>query len=489
MPSKSLAMWYTVDMTEQIALMIKFACDEITNHRNWEPFEDFILCLPIETRAHAGQFEFLQKSIHRENGLHPGNGWGKTSVLAKKHLYFILKHFSDGAKYKTLNVAITQDQSELVQDEILSLVEKSHVLRGWFIPAVGGSVKFPHAKIKYAHGAITEFKTTKKKGESIEGKQYGYISADEIALELYLEFIREKILLPRLRAWTDSQIDYSATPKGYTAFYRILEIIKRAGGYVRGGNSYENPHIDHTLLDYFKNTWTPEKFDQIIRGMFIETSEMMFASRVSRLFDDSLEFEEAYSTEQYIEGWDLARGRKKGSDFTVGYRIKKGETHVVVKRWAFQLPWTEKERDNINNEQGYIAERSSVEREIRNAHQASNADVYVDSTGVGDTLYGMVMDIAKPMDFRGGRKDEMLDHLQAVIDADLIKCPFIPQLAEQMTMYQRDDKLIATDDLMSLAIACMAIEVHSSIALAVLDVDVFARSTGRVRRKQFALVS
>jgi hypothetical protein len=476
-------------MNEQIALMIKFACDEITTHRNWEPFEDLVLGLPQETRAHAGQLEFLQKSIHRENGLHPGNGWGKTSVLAKKHLYFILKHYSDGAKYKTLNVAITQDQSELVQDEIIALCQKSPILRGWFIPDNGGSVKFPHAKIKYSHGAVTEFKTTKKKGESIEGKQYGYISADEIALELYLEFIREKILLPRLRAWTDSQIDYSATPKGYTAFYRILQSIKQAGGYVRGGCSYENPHIDHTLLDYFKLTWTPEKFQQIINGMFIETSEMMFASRVSRLFDDSLDFEEVYSGEQYIEGWDLARGRKKGSDFTVGYRLKQANPYVVVKRWGFQLPWTEKERDNINNEQGRIVERSSVEREIRNAQLASGADVYVDSTGVGDTLYGMVMDIAKPIDFRGGRKDELLDHLQAVIDADLIKCPFIPQLAEQMTMYQRDDKLIATDDLMSLAIACTAIDVHRTMPISLLDVDVFARpSFSNMKRKQFMLV-
>jgi len=474
-------------MNEYIAAIIFHACKLITDCHDWTMFEEQVLGLPVETRAHPGQLEFLQKSIYRENGLHPGNGWGKTSVLAKKHLYFVLKHFGDGAKYKTLNVAITQDQAELVQDEIIALAQKSPLLRGWFIPDNGGSVKFPHAKIKYCNGAITEFKTTKKKGESIEGKQYGYISADEIALELYLEFIREKILLPRLRAWEDSQIDYSATPKGYTAFYRILESIKRAGGYVRGGCSYENPHIDHSLLDYFKLTWTAEKFQQIIEGHFIETSEMMFASRVSRIFDDSLEFEEVLPGNLYIEGWDFARGRKRGSDFTVGYRLKQWNPYVVVKRWGFQLPWTEKERDNINNEQGRIVERSSVEREIRNAQLASGADVYVDSTGVGDTLYGMVMDIAKPIDFRGGHKDELLDHLQAVIDADLIKSPFVPQLAEQMTMYQRDDKLIATDDLMSLAIACTPIEVQRAVSISMLDIDVFARPESVRRRKQIAV--
>jgi hypothetical protein len=465
---------------------LRNALDYIDIRHDWTPFEDVILNLPPDRRAHIGQREFLEGSIHRQNGLHPGNGWGKTSVLAKKHIYFILKHFSDQEKYKTLNVAITQDQAELVQDEIISLVKHSDFLRGWFIPD-NGVVKFPHARIRYGNGATTEFKTTKKKGESIEGKQYGYISADEIALEVHLEFIAEKILLPRLRAWTDSQLDFSATPKGYTAFYRILENIKRAGGYVRGGSSYENPHIDHTLLDYFKRTWTPEKFEQVIEGKFIETSDMMFASRVSRLFDESLDFEEVMPGCEYIEGWDLARGRKRGSDFTVGYRLKKGVPYVVTKRWGFQLPWTEKERELINAQQGAVVERSSVEREIRNAQLASGAESYIDSTGVGDTLYGMVQDIAKGVDFRGGRKDELLDHLQAVIDADLIKSPFIPQLAEQMTMYQRDDKLIATDDLMSLAIACSSIDVQSSISLSMIGCDVFASGQmKRVLRKQFA---
>ena len=446
-------------MTPDIARIILFACTEITERRNWRPFEDLVLGGQF---SHASQLEYLEGSLHRENGLHPGNGWGKTSVFAKKHLYFILKHFADGAKYKTLNVAITQDQAELVQDEIVRLVQKAPLLAGWLIKP-NASVKFPHAKIKYCNGAQTEFKTTKKKGESIEGKEYGFITADEIALELYLEFIREKILLPRLRAWKDSQLDFGATPKGYTAFYRILEDIKRHGGYVRGGSSYENPHIDHSLLDYFVKTWSDSKVQQVLYGRFIDTAEMMFASRVERLFDDSLVFEEAQPGHQYIEGWDLARGRKKTADHTVGMRIDETQKpSFVSKYWAFQLPWTEKERENINQEGRTAFQRSSVEREIRKAYGASQARVFIDSTGVGDTLYGMVQDIARPVDFRGGHKDELLDHLQAVIDADLLKSPFIPQLAEEMTMYQRDDKGLSTDFLMALAIAASPLQVQST---------------------------
>jgi hypothetical protein len=480
---------------DQILSILRFSLDEIVLRRNWEPFERLVLCLPEDQCAHPGQRDFLERSIFRENGLHPGNGWGKTSVLAKKHIFFILKHWADGAKYKTLNVAITQDQAELVQDEIFRLAQSSPLLRGWFMVG-NASVKFPHAKIRYGNGAITEFKTTKKKGESIEGKEYGYISADEIALEIYLEFIREKILLPRLRRWTDSQIDYSATPKGFTAYYRILQEIKRTGGFVRGGSSYENPHIDHTLLDYFKATWSPLKFSQIILGEFIETAEMMFASRVDRLFDESLSLAEVEKGHRYIEGWDLARGRKKTADQTVGFRLDVSSLpHTITGYWAFQLPWTEKERENINMESGFVKERSSIEREIRNAHRASGSGVFLDSTGVGDTLYGMLQDIARPVDFRGGRKDDLLDHLQAVIDADMVKAPFIPQLAEEMTMYQRDDKQLDTDHLMALAVACSSLRVETRRVIEVVDVDLFGGDgenksrgvvVGRKRNQNFA---
>ena len=461
-------------MNEKDADIIIFACKAITDYQNWEPFEDLVLGLPPDRRAHPGQLEWLQKSIFRENGLHPGNGWGKTSVTAKKHLYFILKHFSDGPKYKTLNVSLTQDQSELVQDEIVSLVKHSPLLRDWLVSKTG-SVKFPHARIRYANGAASEFKTTKKKGESIEGKEYGYISADDIALEVHLEFIREKILLPRMRAWRDSQLDFTATPKGYTAFYRILEDIKRQNGFVRGGSSYENPHIDHSLLDYFCRMWSQSKIDQIIHGRFVDTAGMMFASRVAKLFDENLSFQPIREARRYKEGWDLARGRKKNADQTVGYRLDVTEPVArVVRRWAFQLPWTETERKNINVEAGYEKEFSSIEREIRMAHHESQAEVFLDSTGVGDTLFGMLQDIAEPVDFRGGRKDDLLEHFQACIDAGLVKSPYIPELADQMTTYQRDDTLLDTDDLMALAIACSTLDVSTTQPLTPIAMDVFA---------------
>ena len=446
-------------MNQAIFNIISFCLSKIQKEGDWLPFCDLVL----NSKPHNGQLDFLRNSIYRENVLHPGNGFGKTKILADKALAFILKHWCDGHRYKTLNLAITGEQSELVQEEMVDRIHNAPLLRDWMIDK-NSIKKFPIPKIVYTNGAVSEFKTTKRKGESVEGKEYGYISVDEIALERHLEFIRDKILLPRLRRWQDSQMDFSATPKGFTSFFRVMRDIKRKGGFVRGGTSYENPHIDHTLLDYQRSTWSEAKIAQIILGKFIDTAEMMFASRVDKFFNDDLEFEEAAKGHKYLEGWDLARGRKGSiSDQTVGYRIDKFfKPFRIVKRWAFQKPWTEKERENILAKTG-VDEGDSIEREIRSAHYESNADVFLDSTGVGDTLWSIVMDIASPVDFRGGRKDTLLDHLQTVLDAGMVQAPFIPELADEMTIYQREDKNLDTDNIMALAIACSGIEIETSM--------------------------
>lgn len=419
---------------------------------NWKYFEEYIL----NHQSHEGQLDFLLNSIHKENLLHAGNGFGKTDIIAKKHIKFVLKHF-DNAEYKTLNAAITSDQSQLVMERIKKISENSPILKGWFINSV---VKYPNAQIRYSNGAITEFKTTKKKGEAIEGKEYGYISVDEIALERHLEFLRETILLPRLRAYNDSQLDFFATPKGQNAFYRIAMDIQRKGGYVRAGSSYENPYIDHKLLDYYKKSWTQNRIEQVIYGKFIDSSEAMFAGRIdSILCEDDTITDDIDKNYEYIEGWDLARGRKgSNSDQTVGFRLQKisKDKYIITNRWQFQLPWTQKSRENVTTH--IYQPNSSVEEEIRRRQKESNSKVFIDSTGAGDVLWEIIADIAKPVNFAGSNKDKLLDNLQAVMDSGMIQTQYIPELIDEMTTYTRNDTGLDTDNLMALAVACSSIK-------------------------------
>ncbi len=260
-----------------------------------------------------------------------------------------------------------------------------------------------------------------------------------------------------------------------TAWYRVVNDIRQCGGYVQGGSSFENPHIDKELLKYQIKNKPKSYVDQVVNGKFIDNSSMMFASRVSSLFDSSLDFSDVKKGCKYIEGWDLARGRNRNSDFTVGFRIDvTHKPYRIVKYWAFQLPWTEKERENINLKAGYQIEQSSVEREIRKAQSESNSIVYVDSTGVGDTLFGILSDIAKPVDFRGS-KEKLLEHCQAVIDSGILKSPFIQELADEMTMYCLPDTNLKTDFLMALVVSCSSIPVVKPRVVRIEKADIFRR--------------
>jgi hypothetical protein len=453
----------SVDLKNLVAYCTKWFDPKegfIQNGNAWQMFDYHVLAGGDMDKyshigSHPGQLDFLINSVHLENLLHAGNGFGKTDIIARKHIVRILCNFwypiKTGKEYKTLNIAITNDQAELVQDRIIEMCKNSPVLK----PFIRESVKFPRPQIRWLNGAITEFRTTKRKAEAVEGHAYDYISCDEIALEQHLEFIRESVLTPRLRNFPHPQMDWFATPKGFNAYYRVMNLIKRAGGFVRSGSSFENPHINHELLRYMIKNWSEAKVKQVVYGLFVDNAQFMFASRIEKLINNDLDFETVKRGQRYIEAWDLARGRKgETADSTVGYRFRKGAVNRVVGRWSFQLPWTEKERENLFEKKE--VHHSSIEREIRSRYKESNSDVLVDSTGVGDTLWGMVMDIAKPVDFRGS-KDKLLDHAQAVIDAGLVECLYIPDLVDQMTTYERDDKNLDTDDLMAFVIGCSAI--------------------------------
>lgn len=441
---------FTSTHSEIILASIK----QIQVNHDWRMFDDLVLNNP--DNRHIAQYKYLADSLTvKESVLHAGNGWGKTDIFAKKHIYKILSHLGDRKAYQTCQTALTLDQAIETQERIEEIVSKSPMLDGWFITK---AVKHPLPEIRYFNQAKTIFRTTKNKAQAIEGKQFGYIGADEVAMEPHLEFIREKVFLPRIRRWRDSQVEYAATPKGKNAYFRVSQAVKRAGGCVCGGSSYDNPYIDHKLLDYITENWNDLKKKQIIEGQFIDNSLMPFAGRLDKLFNRDLELTEAIQKNHtYFEAWDLARGRTSENDMTFGYRIDSTQKpYLITQKWSFQLPWTEQGRQLLMDK-GYKFD-SSIEAKIRQKQKVHGGRGFVDSTGIGDTLSEMVQDIMQGVDFRG-KKDKLIEHAQACIDQEAIKSPYIPELADQMSTYMIDDKDLDTDAIMAFVIGMKGVNI------------------------------
>ncbi len=446
-------------LNRQVVQLIQSALDKIERDNDWMMFDECVL--GIEENRHEKQLEFLRRSISRENVCHAGNGFGKTDIPVKKHIRFLLKHIIEGTKYKTCHTALTLDQASEFVDRFESIVTASPVLRDWFLDRIGSRGQKP--TIKIYNGLKIEVRTLKNKAQAIEGKEYGYISADEVAMETHLEFIREKVFLPRLRKWEDSQLDFFATPKGMNAYYRVVNAIKRSGGYVVAGSPYDNPYIDHSIWKHLEKQWPKQKVDQVIYGQFVDNAKLLFASRVEKVFDSALDLEDTMRNGfEYFDAWDLARGKNVNEDdLTVGLRFvktKKGK-YRIVKHWAYQLPWTKKSRESLAKK----GERfdSSLEEEIRRAWNDHKQWVLLDKTGIGDPLFEVLSDIAGGVDFRGN-KEKLIEHAQLVIDYGLVESPLIPKLVDQMTVYTLDeDKKLDTDYLMAFIIGCSNIQIPS----------------------------
>ena len=92
----------------------------LSQNLHWQSFEYYVLAGGDTDRykdigSHPGQLDFLINARHFENLLHSGNGFGKTDLIARKHIVKHLLHFYDPLhkhiQYKTLNIAITREQA------------------------------------------------------------------------------------------------------------------------------------------------------------------------------------------------------------------------------------------------------------------------------------------------------------------------------------------------------------------------------------------
>jgi hypothetical protein len=439
---------------------------------------------------HPGQIEWLKNTCASEydemkniavwksryNLLHAGNRFGKGDVQAVKFLWLHFRwwRFGQSEDSMSVNTGLTVEQALVVFEKVIKLAENSDKFVGLFFDPKNDVVYSPQPEIRFSSGSVMRARSYKDKGKRLEGDAYRYINVDECALEQYLLQLHEDIFPQRIGDYEDGQVDYIAAPKGHTAFWKLKNLLERRGFYTQEGalvtgadfekktySSIVNPYISKNYLDEAFRNWSQDKIRQSVLGQFVDSSTMMFASRTAKLFDDDFVLEEPKQGHSYIDAWDLARGRKtQANDKTVGFTID-----ITTKPWhivaveSVQLPWTEQSRENVNEREN-ASFKNSIEGRIRRRQSIYGSKVYLDSTGVGDTLWEILSDIAEPVDFRGGNKLRLLEKLQAVIDLDWLKSPYIGELDDQMSGYELRDTNLETDYLMALAVFCEWVELE-----------------------------
>lgn len=447
---------------------------------------------------HPGVIKWLQNSNKRENLLHAGNRWFKSGAQSIKFLHKIIYNDIDPRTFRVANVAISSEQSVVIFNKTLDLFQNSILPKEMLI-----SVAYHPQATAYFMRLMpaqmgtdliqdrVEFwaRTSQNKGKYLEGFDFRYINFDEPALELHLDFLRNDVLLPRTGDYETGQVDYTATPKGYNAYSRLVKTLERdPAAYVQGGAVAElikprtleelpawreqnqivryrklNPYIATSYLTDAFNRWGLDKIRQVIFGEIVSSSVNPFSDRITKIINPDLKLTRtATEGRSYLSCFDVARGKKGAdqSDFTVAFTADITEfPWRIIDYEKFQLPWVDKDETM----RGTVSD-TSIEGKIRGRAFKYGGRTVLDATGIGDTIMEVVSDIAEPFiftgkNYQGMSKDDAILHCQAVMDSGQIETPFIDDFINEMTYYELDDKGLDTDHVMAFVILCAQMEV------------------------------
>ena len=433
----------------------------------------------LSKKPHAGQTLWLQKSVQPVNTLVPGNRWGKSTIIAEKHIWkCISKHGIKAktqrewkeAEYETISVAMSADQAAIVFKEAKKLLKDSPLR---VLVKAMRSTPFPH--IIFANGSIFHCRSAHDDGKYIDGHAYRYLSIDEAGWIPNLRSLMSNVIVMRLAG--GGEIDLIGTPKGYNDLYFYYERGQRgtAGYYSQRGSIYDNPYLpedDIRMRDRLLMSADPKIRKQVLEGEFVDFSGLAFTrDQRDNAFDPALRQNEPYiEGHRYYVAFDLGRQ----TDYTVGIVLD-----VTTRPWRVvnfsrlnKVAWEEiyatidritKEyhcrfaRIDATGPAGDVIEEEMTKRKIKvdpfkTTTRASKLDI-INGLQAALDEGRKVTGFVELVDDNGVISEHPVMEDPGEGNWGILRLPCISQLMDEMGVYSIDDKAIPfTDCVMALAL-------------------------------------
>lgn len=448
-------------------------------------------------RLHDGQKKFLRDGNAKINVLVPANRWGKTITIAVKqiHANFYKLGLPTGnatahgrAEYRTANIAPDSAMTEPAFKAMKAILTSSfpipqgdgtmrnnECLIGWLYDA-GKTLNTAPYKIQFTNNSYCEFRTLgADKGDSLQGKPYGYISYDEAGRS---DHLREEIwdaIMPRIFDWRAS-LDLVSTPKSTSAsiLYHqelFLEGVNgKLGRYSQEGSLDDNTFFSEQQIQEQKDTYAGnELYDQVINGKFVLAGGVLFpASDINAAKDESLN--DGISQEdgrRYIIGTDTAMGNDEMVHMVLDVPLDMSPENPMrlVRQIAFRGSSKSPQMQTID----FVDLFDTYNREDRCRHMletwnGESGRFYLDlprhiqrkTKTYGAWLPPGHKRSSKDKDGRGTRdvkKADILTALRKALAGKLIKLPNESKLVQQLSIYREEDNKLAQDRVIALALA------------------------------------
>jgi len=433
----------------------------------------------LPKKPHLGQRTWLINSHQSINTLVPGNRWGKSTIIAEKHIHKCVFKVGIKAKtrdewkkadYETISVAMSADQAAIVFKEAKKLLKDSPLK-----VLVKSMRSTPFLHIIFANGSVFHCRSAHDDGKYIDGHAYRYLSIDEAGWIPNLKSLMTNVIVMRLAG--GGEIDLIGTPKGYNDLYFYYERGQRGtvGYYSQRGSIYDNPFLpaeDIKMRDQLLMSADPKIRKQVLEGEFVDFSGLAFTrDQRDNAFDPSMPQSEApIDGHRYVCAFDLGRQ----TDFTVGIVLD-----VTSKPWRLvhytrlnKVAWEEiyatidrvtKEyrckfaRIDATGPQGDVIEEEMTKRGIKvdpfkTTTRASKLDIINGLQSAMDEGRQVVGE-ATSVDDNGTTIIHPVLEGPGEGSWGMLRLPCISQLMDEMGIYSIDDKNIPfTDSVMSLAL-------------------------------------
>ncbi len=336
---------------------------------------------------------------------------------------------SSNARWRVLNCGRRWGKSKCAIAEAIKICFKKPKARGWVVaptfPLVNEdwrvlfditpsqiikSVQKVEKRVEFINGSEIEFRSADNEG-SLRGAGLDFAILDEAGR------IKEDSWNALRPALSDKQGRgiFISTPKGKNWFYRMF---LASGGNEPGYESWHfpsnsNPYFPQEEWDEAKANYPFDWFSQEFEANFLDENATIFRRIRSRIQGI---LEPYSSNKRYFAGVDLA----KYQDFTV-ISILDENKHLCAFDRFNQMEWAvQKER---------IVELCSQ----------YNADIWIDSTGVGDPIYEDLSHIYSAINgykFTSESKGNLITALQISFEKDEITFPEIAVLIDELEAYE-----------------------------------------------------
>lgn len=460
-------------------------------------FAEVLLGLPM----HEGQKKFLRNANAKVNVLVPANRWGKSVTVAVKHIHHNFYKVGIGrgnteahtkAHYRTANLAPHSDATKPVFDAIKAILTSSfpipqedgsminnQCLITWFLREDGIRNSVPYF-IPFTNNSEILFRSTgEDKGDSIQGKNFGYISYDEGGRSNHLEYELDANIIPRL-ADLNGTLDIVSTPdmRSASILYHF-ELFEKGVNHEPGYYSQEGGIEDNIFLLRNNPTYIEDEtarlkgnplLDQVLKGKFVFAGDALYPTKdIMASKDDDLTAGVRYKKgHNYVIGIDTAMGDDEMvytvldiTDFP--YQVvrqlackgnaKSPEAHMndfldLVESYMVVKPGTsEKLTDNIS----IILETWNGEsmRFYKDMPQNIQMVTYCWGSAQPEGIPSSVSAMRRRI-----KKAEIVLAPRKLMAKGQLRIPNEPTLVKQLSIYREDDTKLPTDRVISLALAC-----------------------------------